>query len=42
MHRDGERTLVRVAKTRDHDEIGMPGEVALGYARDRATYEELA
>lgn len=41
VHRDGERTLIRVAKTRDHDEIGVPGEVALRYARERATYEEI-
>jgi twinkle protein len=39
VHRDGERSVIRIVKTRDHDEIGTPGDVFVRYVRERATYE---
>ena len=34
-----ERTIVRVAKSRYHDEIGVPGDIAVRYVRERSTFE---
>ena len=34
-----ERTIVRIAKTRYHDEIGVPGEVVVRYIREQSTFE---
>ena len=39
VYRDEDRTTVRIAKTRYHDEIGTPGEVMVRYSPDRATYD---
>jgi twinkle protein len=40
VHRlDEHRTVVRVAKSRYHDQIGFPGDVRVRYVADRATYE---
>lgn len=43
VHRkDEHETLVRVAKSRYHDQIGKPGDVAVRYVWQRATYEDYA
>lgn len=34
-----ERTIVRIAKARYHDEIGVPGEVVVRYVREQSTFE---
>jgi twinkle protein len=34
-----ERTIVRVAKSRYHDEIGVPGDIAVRYVSERSTFE---
>jgi twinkle protein len=40
VHRKTEdETLIRVAKSRYHDQIGKPGDVAVRYVWQRATYE---
>lgn len=40
VHRKPEdRTLIRVAKSRYHDQIGKPGDVDVRYVWERATYE---
>jgi twinkle protein len=40
VHRKGEEeTLIRVAKSRYHDQIGKPGEATVKYIWQRATYE---
>lgn len=40
VHREGEdKTLIRVAKSRYHDQIGRPGDVRVRYIWERSTYE---
>lgn len=40
VHRKGEHeTLIRIAKSRYHDQIGKPGDVSVRYIWQRATYE---
>lgn len=39
VHRREEETLVRVVKSRYHDQIGKPGDVRARYVWQRATYE---
>jgi len=37
--KDAERTVVRIAKARYHDEIGVPGDVIVRYVKERSTFE---
>lgn len=39
IHRDKERTLIRVQKSRYYDEIGEPGDLSATYLRDQARFE---
>ncbi len=39
IHRDGDSSLIRIVKTREHDDIGQPGDVYVRYAMERANYE---
>lgn len=39
VHRDGDDTIIKVAKSRYHDQIGEPGEVRVKFVRDRYAYE---
>jgi twinkle protein len=39
VHRREQDTIVRIAKSRYHDQIGYPGEVKVRYVAERATYE---
>jgi len=39
VHRSEEETLIRVAKSRYHDQIGKPGDAKVKYIWQRATYE---
>jgi twinkle protein len=39
VHRSPEETLIRVAKSRYHDQIGKPGDAKVKYCWQRATYE---
>lgn len=42
VHRQkGEDTLIRVAKSRYHDQIGKPGDVTVRYVWQRATFEAI-
>jgi twinkle protein len=42
VHRANEQTtIVRVSKSRYHDQIGLPGEIAVRYVRERGCYEAL-
>jgi twinkle protein len=41
IHRDGDKTLIKIPKTRDHEEIGEPGDAIVRYVRERATYEAM-
>jgi len=34
-----ERTIVRIAKARYRDEIGVPGEVVVRYVREQSTFK---
>lgn len=43
VHRkDENETLIRVAKSRYHDQIGKPGDVSVRYVWQRATYQALS
>lgn len=43
VHRKSEdETLIRIAKSRYHDQIGKPGDVSVRYIWQRSTYEEFA
>lgn len=39
VHRDDSGTLIRVAKSRYHDQIGTPGDVRAVYYRDQCRYD---
>lgn len=39
VYRDEDDTIIRVAKTRYHDQIGEPGEFKVRYVPERATFE---
>lgn len=39
VHRDKAGTLIRVAKSRHHDEIGTPGDIPVSFNRDTGRYQ---
>lgn len=39
VHRDADKTIVRIEKSRYHDEIGKPGDVNVRYVPAKATFE---
>ena len=39
VYRDGDISIVRVAKSRYHDEIGKPGDIQVNYIPERSTFE---
>lgn len=39
IHRNRNKTLIRIAKTRYHDQIGVPGDLDAIYLADQARYE---
>jgi twinkle protein len=39
VHRDRNGTLLRIAKSRHHDEIGTPGDVSVNFCRETGRYE---
>jgi twinkle protein len=39
VHRRGDETLIRVGKSRYHDQIGKPGDVSVRYVWERSTFE---
>lgn len=39
VHRDKNGTLIRIAKSRHHDEIGTPGDVPVNFCRETGRYE---
>lgn len=40
VHRDRDETIVKVAKSRYHDEIGKPGQVSMAYCHDTRKFTE--